>query len=398
MNPVLHLVLDPARIKMFKKLVYVLNSYSINEASHFVHVGELLKAISKRGVNITLIIEKGDAVPSFGDSNIEVLRVPPAGRWLRLILLTLMVRRACKSGRSAIYVRISVPAALASIVGRLGTGAKVFFWQSGTVHAVDRSAAKGIARWSWLAKSWLPFRLVVFGCDKFVTGPESMIAYYRNKVNIPTRKLALLYNDINIEKFQAEVASCDRTAERLKLNISTDALMLLFVHRLSPVRRTMDYLPAILNVMRDQPATIAVFAGGGPELQDLRDMIKNAGLENRCRILGNVPHHELARLFSAADVFLNPSFTEGFPRVILEAMAVGLPIVATNAGGTNDIVGASQKEFIVSADEPAQFSRVLNSLVSDMGAMEKLSAENLSEVLRFDTARVAKMYDEVLFE
>lgn len=380
-----------------KQLIYVLNQYWANEASHFAHVGRLLEAIARRGVRVTLIIEKGDSAPNVSGGNVKVLHVPAAKRWRRFWLLVLMIRRAAMAGRNAVFVRIAIPAALASIIACLGGRARVFYWQSGTVHAADRESRRGLGKFLWIMTSWVPFRLVVNGCHRFVTGPESMLTYYRDEVRVPTGKLVLLYNDVDVEAFSDATRSCDRSSERAKLSVSCGEVVLLFVHRLSPVRRTMLYLPGILDVLRRNATAVAVFAGGGPELGQLRELVKNAGMGGRCRILGSVPHRDLPRLFAAADVFINPSRAEGFPRVILEAMAAGLPIVATDAGGTMDIVGPQQREFVIPAEELSRFSDAVHLMTVNATCRQRVAAENRVTVLRFDTNRVAGMYDRVLF-
>lgn len=381
------------------KLVYVLNHYSKDASSHFVHVLPLMEELARRGVRILLVIEKADDLPAVANANIEIIGLREPGPVRRFLRLVREIRAAAGRGYRTVFVRIAVPATLAAVTACLGTGARVFYWQSGTVHAIDRAAHGGRRKMAWLVRSWLPFRLVIFLVHRFATGPERMVRYYRDDVGVPARKLVTLYNDIDVDRFRARMAGRDRSGERARLGAEGTTPVILFVHRLSPVRRTLDFVPALLAALRDRFGKdwILVFAGGGPELAALVTAIGRAGVEDRCRILGDVPGRDLPSLFCAADLFVHPSYAEGFPRVILEAMAAGLPLVSTDAGGTPELLGARQQQFVVSRDDPAGFARAVTVMLENPQLQRELAAENRETVRRFDTPVVAAMYQRELF-
>jgi glycosyltransferase involved in cell wall biosynthesis len=102
-------------------------------------------------------------------------------------------------------------------------------------------------------------------------------------------------------------------------------------------------------------------------------------------------------LYRAADIFVNPTFTEGFPRVILEAMAAGLPIVTTDAGGTSEILGPLQQQFVIPRESSEGFAQSVAVLMDRPMLQNALSEENRVTVHRFDTGRVAEMYERELF-
>ena len=381
------------------KLVYVLNHYSKDESSHFVHVLALVEELARRGVRILLVIEKAVDLPAIASANVEIIGLREPGPMRRLLRLAREIRSAARSGYRTVFVRIAIPAALAAAVGCLGTGARVFYWQSGTVHAIDRAAHRGHRKMAWLVRSWLPFRLVVRLVDRFATGPERMVEYYRDEVGVPAQKLVKLYNDIDVDGFRARIALRERSAERARLGAGEATPVVLFVHRLSPVRRTLKFIPALLAALgaRFGRDWLMVFAGGGPELDSLVAAISHAGADQQCRVLGDVPGQELPALYGAADVFVNPSYAEGFPRVILEALAAGLPLVTTDAGGTSELLGPLQQQFVISRDDPAGFAAAAIRLLEHPQLRRELSAENEQTVRRFDTPVVAAMYQRALF-
>ena len=83
-----------------------------------------------------------------------------------------------------------------------------------------------------------------------------------------------------------------------------------------------------------------VVVGDGPERSRLERAAADPVLDDRMQVVGPVPNRDLPELYAAADCLVMPSYEEGFPRVLLEAMACGTPVVTTDAGGSADVVGA----------------------------------------------------------
>jgi glycosyltransferase involved in cell wall biosynthesis len=111
---------------------------------------------------------------------------------------------------------------------------------------------------------------------------------------------------------------------------------------------------------------------------------------------GSVPQRELAEFYRRATIFVMPSYREGFPRVVLEAMAHGLPIVATDAGGTRDILGPAQQQYIVDRQDGEAFGKAVSRLIHSPVDLSELASENIETVTRFSTTEVALMYDREL--
>lgn len=384
------------------RLVYVLNTYSATDSSHFAHVRGLLNELAAQGLDLRLIVEKGE-VPDGLHSRVDGESLPARhSPLMRMLDLVRAVRRAQAEGYRTVFVRISAWSALACIVASLGSRGRVFYWQSGTTIEFDRSQPWSLRKLRWLAASRIPTLLVWRWCHRFVTGPEAMLDYYASQRGIRRDRLRLLYNDVDLGRFR--VSDDDRTTARRQvreeLGLTDDARLLLFVHRLSPVRRTLDYLPRCLEIARDHGAlanTWLLVVGGGSDVPALLAQAQEAGLADQVLVLGEKPNHGLERYYAAADVFLQPTHAEGFPRVLLEAMAAGLPIVTTDAGGSGQILGPQQQAFVTDRDRADDFGHALATiLTSDSWA--DLADENLKHVERFSTPVVAEMYREVLFD
>lgn len=366
-----------------RRLTYVLNHLSADDSQHYAHVPNLLTHLGQLGWQVELISERGGR----GEQEVlghRVTFLSTGGRVIRFVRLAKLLLRMRAKGSRLVFVRISKHAAMVSaILGRL-MGWRTVFWMSGTVEDFNRQAngLKGRLGYFYM---WLLLRLV----DKLVTGPETMVYYYRQTYHLPAGKVALLYNDVDLSAIEAPAPVSNSGPPRV-----------LMVHRLSPVRETGRYFPALLAALgefgsNDTRVALDV-VGDGPERAELERMAAGAGFDVRFR--GAVPNRELDRYYASATLFVMPSYREGFPRVILEAMARGLPIVATDAGGTRDLVGPSQERFIIDRGQPEALAAAAVSLLAHPDLRATLSAENLEQVKRFSTPAVAAMYDRTLVE
>jgi glycosyltransferase involved in cell wall biosynthesis len=366
-----------------RRLTYVLNHLSSDDSQHYVHIPNLLAELARLGWRIDVVSERG------GRGQKEVLGqrvtyLSTNGRLIRFWRLARLLLKMRADGNRIVFVRISKHAAMVSaLLGRM-MGWRTLFWLSGTVEDFNRKEKgwKGSLEYLYM---WLLLRIV----DRLVTGPETMVSYYRRTYGLPAAEVALLYNDV------------DLTGVKTRASVrGSSGSHVLMVHRLSPVRETGRYFPALVESLtrfasNGSKVTLDVI-GDGPERAELERMAARAGDGLRLRFLGAVPNRELDGHYASASLFVMPSYREGFPRVILEAMARGLPIVATDAGGTRDLVGPLQDRFIIDRDNPEALAAAVVSLLARPALRESLSSENLEQVKRFSTPAVAAMYDRTL--
>ena len=100
--------------------------------------------------------------------------------------------------------------------------------------------------------------------------------------------------------------------------------------------------------------------------------------------LGGVNHENIPELMSAADIFVLPSLSEGFPLVLVEAMASGLPVIATNVGGLPEIVKEGETGFLVPSQDSKQLAQRIIRLIGD---------NELRQTMRTNAIAQAKYYD-----
>lgn len=367
-----------------KSLIYVVNKVSKNDSQHFVHIPNLLNQLEGKGWEIRLVSERG-GVGEGNVSGIPVTYLSKDARWGRIPKLLKTLVSARFRGNKLVFVRISKSSALLSgIAGRL-LGWKTLFWLCGAVEDFNLRE-KGWRGKFEIGFLWVLFRVV----DHLVTGPETMNAYYRNYYRLPQKKVLTLYNDVEIDP---DFARCRGESGK------TDLLRMLMVHRYSPVRETMRWFPDLLATLKTRhemgkPVRFDII-GGGPELIEMQEAAESFP-ELDLSFHGTMPNREINRFYSEADLFVMPSYREGFPRVVIEAMAHSLPIVCTDAGGTRDLFGPLQSPYCVDRDNSKRFACAVDQLLSNEELRNRLAEENCHQARRFSTQEVVRQYDQTL--
>lgn len=154
------------------------------------------------------------------------------------------------------------------------------------------------------------------------------------------REVDVINNGADIESRWSEISKADRASVcrdvRQELRLPDTATIALTVARLARQKGHYDLLAIARQVIYAFPSLFFVWAGHGEESEVLRAAIRAAGLQERVLLLGY--RRDVARLLCAADLFLLPSHHEGFPFALVEAMACGCPVVASDCSGVPECI------------------------------------------------------------
>jgi glycosyltransferase involved in cell wall biosynthesis len=159
----------------------------------------------------------------------------------------------------------------------------------------------------------------------------------------------------------------DRAA--LREELALEGRVLAFAGRLGLQKDVGTLLEALVHV----PAVTLAIAGDGPERAALEQRAADLGLDGRVRFLGSVPRDTVLRLFSAADASVLPSAWENFPHTVVEALAVGCPVIATAVGGVPEVVVDGENGLLVSAHDAQALADAIARFFSDDGLRERLA-------------------------
>ncbi|MDX1630540.1 MAG: glycosyltransferase family 4 protein [Thermoanaerobaculia bacterium] len=173
-------------------------------------------------------------------------------------------------------------------------------------------------------------------------------------------KTEVIHNGVPVERFSGLRGTGVRGRVRRELGIPEGRLLLLTVTVLREGKGMEDLLAAVERQGSSGTQGLLAVAGEGPLREDLEKTIRSRGLEDRVRLLGF--RRDVPDLLAAADLFVLPSRWDAFPTAILEAMAAGLPVVATRAGGIPEIVEDGRTGLLVSPGDPDQLAEALARL------------------------------------
>ncbi len=165
-------------------------------------------------------------------------------------------------------------------------------------------------------------------------------------------------------------------AWRRSVGIADDEIAVLFVGRLVLEKGIDHFAKSVAAVSKTHPKVRALIAGGGPELDYFKKNCPTGVF------LGHQGGEDLARAYAGGDIFFNPSITETFGQVTLEAMASGLPALCANAAGSLSLVDDGATGFIASPDVAA-FAEKLNLLVGDAASRTRMGAAGRQKALTF---------------
>ena len=157
----------------------------------------------------------------------------------------------------------------------------------------------------------------------------------------------LIYNGVDTNRF----SRVQSKRLRLELGWSSENLVFGMVANFLPYKRHLDFVHAAAIVKAAFPIARFLLVGEDRgQMRVVENALKEAGLDDCVKILGRTSAPELA--FAAMDVYVCTSETEGFPNVLLEAMATGLPVVATDVGGNREAIGNDGCGFLVPRHSP----------------------------------------------
>jgi glycosyltransferase involved in cell wall biosynthesis len=170
---------------------------------------------------------------------------------------------------------------------------------------------------------------------------------------------------------------------------------LLFVGRLLKEKGALDLIEAMPSVL-SRVACKLVIVGEGELEGALRNRIRQLGLGESVTMAGYLEGEDLLRAYAAADVFVLPSWSEGFPTVLAEAMDAGLPIVTTRIRGAVDHLVEGEHALFVSARDVSGLSSALVELIRDSELRARMGLANRKRVEVFDPGVVAGEYLQIL--
>jgi len=216
-------------------------------------------------------------------------------------------------------------------------------------------------------------------------------------VGLDPAKVTTIVNGIDVGRFASEK---DRSEFRSELGVPDGTPLLGIVARLTPEKDHENLLYAFVRVVSERRDARLVIVGSGPAMSGLKRKAAELGIVDSVRFTGT--RLDVPNILAALDLFVMTSREEGLGITLLEAMAAGLPVVATAAGGIPEIVVDEVTGYLVPKASPVAFAHAVLRILSDKSGARRMGEEGRKRVAeRFSLRRMVgdyeKLYSQLVF-
>jgi glycosyltransferase involved in cell wall biosynthesis len=159
-----------------------------------------------------------------------------------------------------------------------------------------------------------------------------------------------------------------------------DNKYIMFAGRMDREKGLFDLVDCGRYICSERSDIFFIFAGSGRDLNKLRQKTRKAGLQDRFIFLGQVDKDQLVKLYQNTTLFVLPSYHEGLPTALLEAMSCGLPVLATDVRGNRDIISAGENGILVPPRAPRKMAEATSMLLEDE-KLRKILSKNARKTI-----------------
>lgn len=201
------------------------------------------------------------------------------------------------------------------------------------------------------------------------------------------KPIEVIPNFVDVESFKPGVRHCSR-----RTFAQEDELILMHASNFRPVKRLPDVIEIFSRVRKEVKCKL-ILVGDGPEMSLAEHLIGKNGLNDEVMLLGN--QDSIGTILPVADLFLLPSQTESFGLSALEAMACGVPVVASNTGGLPELVTHDLDGYLYPVGDVDAMSKAAIGLLSDRNKLNTMKeAARASAVTRFSSNLMVPRYED----
>jgi glycosyltransferase involved in cell wall biosynthesis len=325
----------------------------------------LAAGLARRGhdVAIAVLYAGGSLEALLGDSGVRLLPIGKSSRWHALAPLARLRQLFVSEGPDLVYAFLPTQTTLAALLLPVGRKAKLIFGvRAGGMQLGHYDTLSAL---TYRSEVWLSRR-----ADLVIVNARAVRADAVAR-GLPRDRIAVVPNGIDTERMQPDAAA--GRALRQAWGISSDAFVIGCVARLDPMKDHANLLDAAALFATENPDArfVCVGTGGAEYRSKLEARAKSLGLSDRLVWAGEMG--DVRAAYSAFDIAtLTSAFGEGFPNAIGEAMACGVPVVATDVGDAREIVGELGEIVAPKAPEllSAGWERLRQRLVHNPGLGE----------------------------
>jgi glycosyltransferase involved in cell wall biosynthesis len=218
--------------------------------------------------------------------------------------------------------------------------------------------------------------------------------YLKNIINgwgFPEQKIEVIYNAVDVQRY---VLKYSKEEARKHLNLDPKAKIILTVARLAPWKGADKVIRLLPEILKEIPQVKYSVIGEG-DRSNLDKLVKSYGIKDRVIFTGRIAYSEIPYWFKSADVLVLYSGYEGFSHVILEAMAVGLPIIASKKGGNPEAIDDGINGLLIPISKEEELKKAIIKVLTNQEVAQKLVREGKKKIQKFNWDNLIKQTFEV---
>jgi glycosyltransferase involved in cell wall biosynthesis len=211
------------------------------------------------------------------------------------------------------------------------------------------------------------------------------------------QKTEVLHNGVDINRFRPLTGIKDE--RRKKLGITKDSSVILTVRRLVYKNGIDTLIESAEKAVKKNPKLVFIVVGKGPDFTEVKRKIEQLGIQKNFKLTGFVSDEELPVYYNVADFFVLPSKSgEGLPLVALEAMACGLPVIATNVGGTSEVMNEDYGKLVPPNSPESLAEAILEFSQRDLSALKNDLRRMVEQKYSWDrnVEKLVEIYEELI--
>lgn len=243
---------------------------------------------------------------------------------------------------------------------------------SGITHLATKHLLTGPADRKWGSVIALMDRLSLYIPDRLIPVSHRMYQQIIRQPGIRKDQIIMIRNAIPHEQFNVPE---QRIECRKELGLSSNLMVLGYIGRIQKVKRIDLLLEAFTQITRVYPSTRLVIVGDGEAKPQLESYAVEAGISNK--IIWTGFRKDIPRILAAMDIYVQTSSNEGLSLSILEAMAAGKPVVATDVGGNSEIIKNEVSGLLIANDTIDEIVKAVSKLLDNSELKNRLSLDGL---------------------
>jgi glycosyltransferase involved in cell wall biosynthesis len=343
---------EPGGVRGSATILFLLDTLDIGGTE--THTVQLAKRLNEKGHRIVIgcLHSGGILAADLKQAGIPVVEFPKTGSLLSLrgIYQIMRLARYIRRYQFSVIHTHDLWANLMGVVAARIAGTRVII-----------SSQRDLGHLWW----YTPLRIRIIRIIHLLAGHvlanssavrDALVRDFR----LPATRIRIIRNGIDVERFAK--AHADR-AKMFPTLENQARLVILIANMHSSVKGHLDLIDAAFQVCRAIPETRFLLVGDGKERPMIEERVKDADLSQHFLFLGR--RTDIPELLACAEVSVLPSRAEGLPNVILEAMAAGLPVVATRVGGIPEIIVDEESGLLVPPNKPSALAKAIIRVLRD---------------------------------